>query len=175
MLDKTIQIKKDNHIICTLGSKNILGYDNFIWCQLGLLVNIINRGFKNVEDLFKEIEEKTYFVKMENEGEAELTLDLDNLTIDMPYFSIYKPSEVNKENCCIGLKKVDDEYYSIYEDDEEYLMNKVTFNDINLLNKKKVTLDEFSKIEEFVDGLIEEYNDTDFVLNNELIIRFNFA
>ena len=27
----------------------------------------------------------------------------------------------------------------------------------------------------FVNDLVEKYNDTDFVLNNEFVIRFNFA
>ena len=174
MLDKTIQIKKDNQIICVLGSKYTLGYDNFIWVELFKLVNIVKEGFNSVSELINRIESNTRFVNMEGASDAELALDLDSSTIDMPLFPIYKPGEVNKENCCIDLKIKDGKYYSVYEDDEEYEMEYVTFDGEELLFTKNASIDNFLKVANFVIELINKYNDTDYVLNNKYIIRFNF-
>ena len=54
-------------------------------------------------------------------------------------------------------------------------MPKVAFDDVELLRKQMATLQGFKKVCDFVNELVDKYNDTDFVLNNELIIRFNFA
>lgn len=174
--DHTIQIKKDNKIICAFGSKYMAGYDNVQWCQLDKLVEIVKKGFTNKEELVKNVEAGTeYFHYTEKAFDDNVILDLDNNTITVPYFPIYSPEEVSPEMCCINLRKDGDDYYSIYEDNEEYLMPKVEFSDVELLRKQVVSLSEFKKICNFVNSLINQYNDTDFVLNNTWIIRFNFA
>ena len=174
MFDYTIKIKKENKIVCAFGSKN-MNSDNVQWWQLDKLVNIATNGFIDQADLIKKVEEGTeYFHFAEEPFDDSALLDLDNGTITMPYFPLYKPEEVCPEECCISLRKHGDDYYSVYEDGEEYIMPKVEFDEVNLLTKKVVTLAEFKKVCAFVNGLIDEYNDTDFVLNNEWIIRFNF-
>ena len=176
MFDHTIVIKKDNKILCAFGSKNMAGYDNVHWWVLEKLVGIISNGFTSVEALIKNIEETTVYLHPTTEpyGDSDV-IDLDNNTLTMPYFPLYNPEEVSKENCCIDLRKEGDDYYSIYEDGEGFLMPHVQFDDVELLRKSVVSIDEFKKVANFVNGLIDEYNDTDFVLNNTFIIRFNFA
>ena len=176
MFDYTIKIKKDDKIICVFGSKNMAGYDNVQWWQLDKLVSVVLSGFENNEGLVKKVEELTEYFHLADEAfEDSAVLDLDNNTITMPYFPVYKPEEVSPEMCCIKLRKDGDNYYAVYEDGEEYLMPKVEFDDVKLLKKQTATLSEFKKVCDFVNGLVDEYNDTDFVLNNELVIRFNFA
>ena len=176
MFDYTIKIKKDNKIICVFGSKNMAGYDNVQWWQLDKLASVVLSGFENKDDLVKKVEESSEYLCLSNEVfDDSAVLDLDNNTITMPYFPVYKPEEVSPEVCCIKLRKDEDNYYAVYEDGEEYLMPKVEFDNVELLKKQTVTLSEFKKVCDFVNGLIDEYNDTDFVLNNTLIIRLNFA
>ena len=113
---------------------------------------------------------------MDNNEELDvLTIDLDANTVDMPLFPLYKFEEVEPDMCCISLKLKDGKYYSVYEDGEEYEMYYVTFDRVDLLKAKKLTIDEMMIVINFVNELVDKYNDTDFILNNELVIRFNFA
>ena len=174
MYDYTIRIKKDNRTICAIGA-NHLQYDNVIWWQLAKLVKIVSGGFATVEQLAKMIEDGTeYFHQAAEYADSDPVLDLDSETIDMPWFPVYKQEEVCPEECCISLKIKDGKYYSVYEDGEEYLMNNVEFDDADLLKKRTVSLKEFKKVCDFVDRIIMN-DETDFVLNKELIIRFNNA
>lgn len=174
--DYTIKIEKNNKVICAFGSKNMAGYDNVQWWQLTKLVTILKNGFDGKDDLINKVEEGTdYFHNTENPYEDCEIIDLDNNTIDMPYFPLFDPSEVSHDECGIDLRIDGDKYYAVYEDGEEYEMPHVIFNRVDLLKAKKVSLDEFLLVAKFVNDLIDKYNDTDFVLNNELIIRFNFA
>lgn len=175
MFDYTIKIKKNNKIICVFGSKHMAGYDNVQWWQLDKLVRIVKEGFIDKNDLISKIVEGTeYFSSSEESYEDSPIIDLDNDTIDMPYFPIFKPTEVCKEDCCIDLRIDGDKYYAVYGDGEEYEMPHITFNCVDLLKATKLSLDEFLIVSKFVIDLVEKYNDTDFVLNEELIIRFNF-
>lgn len=174
MYDYTIKIKKDNKIICAVGG-HLISYDNILWWQLDKLVKIATSPFKTKRELLKRIESETeYFREAKTFYKKDPVLDLDNMTIDMPYFPLYKPEEVCPEDCCISLKIKDGKYYAVYEETDEYPMEYVEFDDVALLKKKRATLNEFQKVCDFVNTIIKS-DETDFVLNNELIIRFNNA
>ena len=172
MNDYNLTIKKNNQVMCTVGGHNV-NYDNYLWWQLEKLINIVESGFDSKEDLISKIESNTeYFRESDEEYEDNPVLDLDNMTIDMPVFPVYKQEEVSPEECCINLKTIDGELYADYGDDEVYLMDHVSFDDVSLLTKKNVSIEEFKKVCRFVSSIIED-DKTDFVLNESLIIRFN--
>ena len=166
-----IQIKKENKIICVLNGRYVMDYDNFQWSELALLVNVARKGFKDKEEFLKNLEEAgSRFYEVEAGSSDSPILDLDTNTFILLSFPIYKFEEVNKDNCCIDLLKKDDRYYAVYED-EEVLMNYVSF-DKDLLTKTTMTFDELSKVNDFVNSLLDT-GYTDFVLNNECVIRLN--
>lgn len=176
MFDHTIVIKKDNKILCAFGSRNMACYDNVHWWVLKELVEIISNDFTSVKELIENVEIKTEYLHFTNEYYDDSdVVDLDNNTLTMPYFPLYKPEEVSMDECCIDLRRDGDNYYAIYEGGQEYLMPHVQFDDVELLRNKVLSIEKFKKVADFVLNLIEKYNDTDFVLNNTLIIRFNFA
>ncbi len=168
----TIQIKKENKIVCTLDSRYVIGYDNFQWSELALLIKVASEGFKNKNELIKNLNEsESRFYETETSGCVCLALDLDYNTISIPSFPLYQFAEVNKNNCCIDLLKKGNRYYAVYED-EELPMNNVNFEDADLLKKNKVTFKEFNKINNFMENLLRS-GETDFVLNNSCVIRLN--
>ena len=173
MKDYTITVKRNNQKICSVGGCN-MNYDNVIWWQLNKLVEIVQSGFETKDDLISKIENGTEYFHEDNDlpnNDAPI-LNLDSKTIEVPFIPVYRPEEVSKEECCIDLKIRDGEYYSVYDDDEEYKMEKVEFDDVELLRKRTMSFDEFAKVSAFIDKLIVS-GETDFVLNNRLIIRFN--
>ena len=175
MYEYQVTIKNNNKIICTVGA-NSIDYDNILWWQLAKLVRTVKKGFSSKEELLNKIENETeYFHRTRSNSKSNITIDLDKNTMNKPYFPLYQPEEVCPEVCCISLKTKNGKYYAVYEDECENEMPNVSFNKVNLLNKPVVTLDEFLTISEFVDSLVYTGENTDYVLNNELIIRFNAA
>ena len=173
MFDYIINIKKNGRIICSFGSKNMVGYDNVQWWQLDKLVSICNFGFNDVKSLINQVESETeYFHFVKEPISNDSTLDLDNETIEMPSFPIYKKEDANPNECCISLKEINGQIYADYGDEELYLMKHVSFDNVDLLMKRTVTLNEFKKVCNFVDALLST-EDTDFVLNNNYVIRLN--
>ena len=174
MYEYLISIKNNNKIICTVGANN-LEYDNVLWWQLEKLIKIVKEGFNSKEDLLSRIENKCeYFHRTKTSKNCNVLIDLDKGIMNKPFFPVYKPEEVSKENCCIDLKIKDGKHYAVYEE-EEFPMEYISFKKPELLNKKEVTLDECLEITEFVSSLLNPSEITDYVLNNESIIRFNIA
>lgn len=172
-MDYIISIKKENKIICALGLRKA-DSDNFVFDQLGELVRLVKAGFASKEELVNKANASTSFIEANEYNYCQGTLDLDNNTIGKPFFPVYEIDEVCPEECCISLRRDGDNYYAIYEDGIENLMEHVSFSDVGLLRKDIVTLDEFLKISNFVRELTKD-GETDFVLNNKLIIRFNIS
>lgn len=171
MKDYTIAIKKNNEIICTVGGNN-MDYDNVIWWQLSKLLEIVEKGFNSKDELASVIESETEYFELTDDANESAILDLDNKTISLPTFPLFNLEEVCPEECCISLKIKDDQYYAVYEDGQEYLMENVEFDDVKLLKKENVSLEEFKKISNFVDKLIIN-GETDYLLNHKHVIRFN--
>ncbi len=171
MYDYIIKITKEKKIICALGLANA-DSDNYLYDQLDELVRIVKRGFENKEQLLSDVYKTTNFEEVKEFDCSNDVLDLDNHTIRKPFFPLYEINEVTPEECCISLRVNGKDYYSIYEDGSEYLMEHVAFDDVDLLRKEIVTLDEFLKISNFVKEITKD-GETDFVLNDKLIIRFN--
>ena len=169
---QTIKIKKNNKIICILSSRYVMGADNFQWVELALLVEVASKGFKDKNQLLKNLKKvQSRFYEINNSNDDSLILDLDEGYITIPFFPIYEFKDVNKENCCIELAKKDNHYYAIYED-EEVEMPEINYKNYNIFNKTKVTFSECKEINSFVNSLLET-GYSDFVLNNERVIRLN--
>ena len=167
----TVQIKKQNTII-TFNANSNINYDNILWWELSKLVKILKKEFTSNEDLIQEIENNSGYFKMGTADHTDLVIDLDQNTMDKPMVPLYKFDEVNPANCCIALRKEGNNYFAIYDEDEQYLMNKVSFAKLALLNKDQVTLDEFIEIADFINTLTEN-DESDYVLNDQLVLRFN--
>lgn len=174
-VDFVVSIKKDNKVFCKLGGKHT-AYDDIMWWQLEKLVKILEEGFESKEDLVEKVESETEYLHLTcDEYDADCEIDLDNQTVVLPFIPLYRPEDVCKEECCIDLKVIDGKYYAVYDVDDEYPMTYVYFEKEELLDKKNVSMNEFKEITTFINNIINEYNDTDFVLNDKFILRFNFA
>lgn len=169
----TVKIIKNKQTLLLLAANDTICDDNFLWWKLGELVDLCQNNKLSI----KEIAQKTkVFFELQNDNQTifDVVVDLDSQTITKPFFPIYNFEEVNPETCCISLVKKGDTYYSKYDDGSEYEMKNVDFDCEDLLHKKIVSLSDFKKISEFVIS-ITEGNETDFVLNNHCVIRFNIS
>ena len=172
MSNYTVKIIKNNQTIITLAANQNIDYDNYLWWQLSKLVKVLKNGFTSKEDLVSKIEKNVEHFQPSKESDySNLIIDLDNNEMDKPLVPLYRFEDVNQNNCCIDLLKEDNQYFAVYEDGSKYQMQNVNF-DCVLLNKEKVTLDEFIKVADFIDSLVIE-DETDYVLNNQLVMRFN--
>ncbi len=169
---ETIQIKKENKIICVLSSRYVMGYDNFQWSELALLIEVASKGFNSKEELLSNLENaQSRFFEVDSDASEGLVLDLDDNSITLPNFPIYQLSEVNKENCCIDLAKRDGHYYAVYEN-EEIEMPNISFDKEYLLYKHKISFEEFDEINCLVDSLLG-IGYSDYILNNNSVVRLN--
>lgn len=172
MNDYTIKIIKNGKAICAFGGHN-MNYDNVLWWQLSELLKILKEGFNSKKELVEKVEQETDYFREDNDyDETTPEIDLDNQTISLPFFPIYKLNEVSKENCCIDLEKNNDEFYAVYDEDEKYKLEKVLFRNLELLKKNRVSFEEFKLISSFVDELLSK-GETDYLLNNKFVVRFN--
>ncbi len=93
--------------------------------------------------------------------------------MNKPVVPLYKFDQVKPEECCVSLLRDGDDFYAIYDESEEsILMRKVSFEKLDLLSKKEVTLDQFIEISDFI-NILTENDESDYVLNNQLVLRFN--
>lgn len=173
MLCSAYRIIKDGKTAFVLGERYVCGFDNYEWENLVAVLDILSNN--SLEDAKKKIDEETNFTVVGDCDYDIQVINLDDKTIDMPYFPVYEPSEVSRDNCCIDMRIDGDKYYAIYDDGDEYEMPHVTFDRVDLLKAKKVNFDEFMLVAKFAIELMGDYGDSDFVLNKELIIRFNCA
>lgn len=173
MIPYIVNIIKNNKTISLKADSNI-DYDNYLWACLNQLVKLLKEGFASSEELTNKLNEvSSYFSICKEDNYSNLVIDLDNNLMDMPSIAIYEFDEVNPNECCISLKIDDNKVYAVYEDGSTYLMQNVNFDDVNLLKKKQVSIDEFIKVSTFISSIIKTPDDSDFVLNNQLVIRFN--
>lgn len=167
----TVKIIKNKQTLLLLAANDTICDDNFLWWKLGELVDLCQKGELSIKTISQKTE--VFFeIKDNDQFECDVVVDLDNQTITKPFFPIYSFDEVNPETCCISLVKKGDKFYSKYDDGSEYEMKHVSFDCEDLLHKKIVSFSDFKKISEFVIS-ITEGNETDFVLNNHCVIRFN--
>ena len=172
-MDYVLNVYKNEEFLFAIGG-NHMYYDNVIWWQLEELIKVVKSNVKAKEDLIKEINENAgYFRYVLNEVQVdEPSIDIEKEVIDMPYVPLFQFNEVCIADCCIDLVKKEDGYYAEYDDNEQYKMEYVEFDE-NLLRKDKVTFEEFLKISNFINSIQDLDNDTDFILNNNLVLRLN--
>ncbi len=171
-MDYTLNIYKNNKFICTLGANHFY-YDNVMWWKLDELIkeckekdltkstisNICNKiGYLKVLDNELPLEESDY-------------IDFGSKVIKMPTAPVFSFDEV-EDNTPIKVIKKGNKCFSKYDDEEEYEMADVKFDDVGLFKKQTVSFDEFKKLCEFIDPLVIS-GETDYVLNKELVIRLS--
>lgn len=173
MIPYIVKIIKNQQSI-TLSADGNIDYDNYLWSALYKLVKVLKEGFVSKEELsIKLSNDHSFFSLYEENSYSNLVIDLDHNLMDMPIIPIYEFNEVNPAECCIAIKNINDKFYAVYEDGSEYQMANVNFDDVSLLRKKQVTIDEFLKVSSFIASIIKTPDDSDFILNNELVMRFN--
>ena len=173
MRNYTVQIKNNNNIICTFGANGYVDYDNVIWWQLNKLVKTIKQGFASKEDLINKVEQNCeYFVAVEDTDDNNIVINLAGNMMNKPFVPVYEFDEVNPKTCCIDLLRDGNNFYSVYEDGKRYLMEHVTFKKTHLFAKEQVTFDEFVELSDFFIKLTAN-DESDFVLNNQSVLRFN--
>ncbi len=176
-MDYTLNIYNNGTYICTLGA-NQLNYDNWIWWKLSQLIKaycnqeITKINFEKAYDSIGFF----YVLKDDNAEEiAENSIDFGKKTITLPKLCIYSFDQV-KNNTPIEVIKKGDKYFARYDDyDEDLPMENVEFESIDLFNKQEVSFEEFEHIANFIMSIQEECseNDTDFILNNDCVLRLN--
>ena len=176
-MDYTLNIYNNGTYICTLGA-NHLYYDNWLWWKLSELIKTYENQEISKESLSKAFETIGFFYVIDEEDASKYasdSIDFGKRTITLPDIPVYEFDEV-EDNTPIKIIKRADKYFAKYEDfDEELPMNHVSFNRTDLFNKKVVTFDEFALIANFIITIQDEHpeNDTDFILNNTLVLRLN--
>jgi DNA modification methylase len=68
------------------------------------------------------------------------------------------------------LRNENGKYYIVYSE-EEWALENIEFENVGLLYKQILTFDEFNIVNEFYSKLME--SDNEYLLNNNLIIKFN--
>ena len=168
----TIQIKTNIQNICTLAANENINYDNILWWQLNVLALTLKDKLFSHQDLLKRIEAACpYFKGIDSADHYDIVINLDTNTMNKPNVPLYRFDEVNQKECGIDLLIEVDNYFAVYEDGQKLPMKKVEF-DVDLLRKEIVTIDEFIEISGFIDELTKE-DESDFILNNQLVLRFN--
>lgn len=176
-MDYTLNIYNNGTYICTLGANHV-NYDNFIWWKLSELIKAYENQEISKENLDKAFETIGFFYVIdEDDAEKYATdyIDFAKKVISLPDVPLFDFDCV-EDNTPIKVIKHNNQYFSLYEGDEqEYPMSNVEFEDMDLLFKKVVTFKEFDQIANFMMNIQDEHpeNDTDFILNNTYVLRLN--
>ena len=172
-MDYVLNVYKNEEFLFAIGGKH-MNYDNVIWWQLEELLKVVKSNKGSKEELLKEIQSKaTYFrFVFDKVYEGEPSIDIEREVIDMPYMPLYEFEEVDGIDCIIKLVKKEDGYYAEYDDGEQFKMEYVEFEE-ELLRKERVSFEEFLKVSNFMNSIQDLENDTDFILNNKLVLRLN--
>ena len=173
-MDYTLNIYNNGTYICTLGA-NHLYYDNFIWWKLSELIKAYENQEISKESLDKAFETIGFFYVIDEDDAQKYATDYIDFTkkvISLPDVPLFEFDDV-EDNTPIKVVNRNGQYFALYDDDEEYPMSHVEFNDMDLLFKKVVTFKEFEKIANFMMDIQDEHpeNDTDFILNNTYVLR----
>ena len=173
-MDYVLNVYQNEEFLFAIGGNN-MNYDNYIWWQLEELIKVVRTNKGSKEELLKEIQKNAVYFRFvfDEFQEDEPIIDIDKETIDMPYVPLFQFDEVCKAECCIDLVKKEDGYYAEYEEGDLFKMENVEFDE-ELLRKTKVSFEEFLTISNFINSIQELENDTDFILNNSLVLRLNF-
>jgi hypothetical protein len=169
-MNETVRIIKNGKDVMSLGDSYILGYDNYIWWQLGLVIDIL-KTTEDIEIIKKNIKTTTQFEIINTTGNEELIIDLDDDQIDMPYFPLFNKEEI-KDNFDFEINSKEDKYFVKYSQEEIYEIPLVYFNNINILKTKKVSLKDFKTIVDFVNNTHPDEYDV-LILNDKFVIKYN--
>lgn len=174
-MDFIINVYYGEKFICSLGANHTGGYDNVVWWKLEELI-------KTYEDkeLTRELFEKTIdhlpvnLCLLPNEDQPEYyadVIDFKNKVVSMPTMPIYKEDIFNEVwEGRATLRNENGKYYIVYSE-EEWALENIEFENVGLLYKQILTFDEFNIVNEFYSKLME--SDNEYLLNNNLIIKFN--
>ena len=176
-MDYILNVYEDDKFLFAIGGSH-MNYDNVIWWQLEELISVVeNYKDYSKDELIKEITARASYFKLikcgENEYKDEPKIDIGKRIIEKPYVPIFNNfDEVCEETPINKIIKKEDGYYSEYDVGDQYKMSHVEF-DTSLLYSTIVTFEEFLKIAKFIISIQDLENDTDFILNNSLVLRLN--
>lgn len=175
-MDYVLNVYKGNEFMFAVGGKH-MNYDNVIWYELEKLTNVVeNYNELNKEELLKNIQSNCeYFtIVMDSEYKDGCSLNITDKTITVDHLQLYDLNEVTFYNCGRELVRVDNDYFVKYEGcDELFDVDYINY-DLELLQKKLLTFDEFKEISSLVNGLIDDnkfdviVNDSKFLLLTEI-------
>lgn len=175
-MDYVLNVYKGNVFMFAIGGKH-MNYDNVIWYELEKLTNVVeNYNELNKEELLKNIQSKCeYFtIVMDSEYKDGCSLNITDKTIIVDHLQLYDLNEVTFYNCGRELVKTDNNYFVKYEGfDELFDVDYINY-DLELLQKKTLTFDEFKEVSSLINGLIDDnkidviVNDSKFLLLTEI-------
>lgn len=175
-MDYVLNVYKGNEFMFAIGGKH-MNYDNVIWYELEKLTNVVeNYNELNKEELLKNIQSKCeYFtIVMDSEYKDGCSLNITDKTIIVDHLQLYDLNEVTFYNCGRELVKTDNNYFVKYEGfDELFDVDYINY-DLELLQKKTLTFDEFKEVSSLINGLIDDnkidviVNDSKFLLLTEI-------
>ena len=111
---------------------------------------------------------------MDSEYKDGCSLNITDKTIIVDHLQLYDLNEVTFYNCGRELVKTDNNYFVKYEGfDELFDVDYINY-DLELLQKKTLTFDEFKEVSSLINGLIDDnkidviVNDSKFLLLTEI-------
>ena len=172
--DSLLEIYYGDEFICMLGSENCTSYDNVLWYEYKKLLDQIKDKDFSKEMFINYIDKEDgcfFTVNMKSVLYVRPIIDFKKKIISLPKCLVYKNiEEFNSiwEGKVRYLKKGND--YFVEYDYGTFELKKVYFDDVELLTKEFLTFEEFYKVFEFYDSIIDEY---EVVLNDDKFIKFS--